>query len=73
MINNADIPKLKDIEIAYNMIKPYIHETPVLEASSLNDLVGANLYFKCENFQKGGAYKARAACYNILCLNEKEK
>lgn len=54
-------------------IKPYIHRTPVLTSRLLNDLSGAELYFKCENFQKMGAYKMRGATNAILLLSDKER
>ena len=43
---------LKDIQSAHNRIAPFIHRTPILTNKSLNELTGAELYFKCENFQK---------------------
>ena len=43
---------LKDIESAHERIRPFIHRTPVLTNASLNKETAANLYFKCENFQK---------------------
>lgn len=66
-------PTFEDIQSAYLLVSPHLHRTPVLQSSSLNLQVGASLYFKCENFQKGGAYKARGACYNILSLNADER
>ena len=54
------IPTASDIEQAHERIKPYIHRTPVMTSSSLDDLAACQLYFKCENFQKVGAFKARA-------------
>ncbi len=58
---------------AHEKIKPYIHRTPVMTSESLNRLAGCSLYFKCENFQKVGAFKARGAMNAILSLSEKEK
>ena len=52
--------KKKIIEV-HQKIKPYIHNTPVLSSKLLNEIVGAKLYFKCENFQKRGAFKMRGA------------
>ncbi|MBD79153.1 MAG: serine dehydratase [Crocinitomicaceae bacterium] len=51
----------KDIELAATRIKPYVHNTPVLSSSQLNSLLDSEVYFKCENFQKVGAFKARGA------------
>ena len=50
-----------DVIAAHERIKPYIHRTPVLTSSYLNELTGAELFFKCENLQKVGAFKARGA------------
>ena len=54
-------------------IKPYIHRTPVLTSHLINEVSGANLYFKCENFQKMGAFKMRGATNAILNLSEEQK
>jgi len=61
------------IEEAYLRIKPYIHHTPVLTCQTLNDRSGAHLYFKCENFQKIGAFKIRGAMNAALSLTESER
>lgn len=58
---------------AYQRIKPFIHKTPVLTSELLNDISGANLFFKCENFQKMGAFKMRGASNAILSLTDKER
>ncbi len=65
-------PELDDIKKAHQLIKPYINKTPVMTCSSLDKLVGAKLYFKCENFQKVGAFKFRGACHVIFSISEKE-
>ena len=54
-------------------IKPYIHRTPVLSSRLLNELSGASLYFKCENFQKMGAFKMRGAAQAILQLSDAQR
>lgn len=54
-------------------IQPYIHRTPVLTSQLFNDISGANLYFKCENFQKMGAFKMRGATNAILSLSEAQR
>ena len=51
----------QDICDAHTRIKPFIHRTPVMSSQLINDVVGGDLFFKCENFQKGGAFKARGA------------
>ncbi|MBO6606836.1 pyridoxal-phosphate dependent enzyme [Psychroserpens sp.] len=63
----------KDLIDCYNRIAPYIHKTPVLTSELVNELVGANLYFKCENFQKTGAYKMRGATNAIMQLSDQER
>ncbi|MBV1863511.1 MAG: pyridoxal-phosphate dependent enzyme [Rhodobacteraceae bacterium] len=64
------IPTLDDMTAARKRIAPYIHRTPVLTSSYLNDLTGAELFFKCENFQKAGAFKVRGACNAVFGLPE---
>ena len=64
---------LKDIDTAYGKISPYIHKTPVLSSQMLNEMTGAELYFKCENFQKMGAFKMRGAMYAILQLSKEQQ
>lgn len=66
------LPTISDIEAAHVLIKPFIHETPVLTSKSINSLLGCNIFFKCENFQKVGAFKFRGATNAVLCLNEDE-
>ncbi|WP_412561617.1 threonine/serine dehydratase [Winogradskyella sp. MIT101101] len=56
-----------------NRIKPFIHQTPVLTSQLLNEKAGCNLFFKCENFQKMGAFKMRGATNAILSLSEDER
>ena len=57
----------------HNRIKPFIHKTPVLTSQLLNEKAGCNLFFKCENFQKMGAFKMRGAANAILSLTEEER
>jgi threonine dehydratase len=64
------IPTFDDVLAAHARIEPYIHRTPVLTSSYLNDLTGAELYFKCENFQKAGAFKVRGACNAVFGLSD---
>ncbi|MCX8508762.1 MAG: pyridoxal-phosphate dependent enzyme [Rhodobacteraceae bacterium] len=64
------IPTFADVEAAHARILPHIHRTPVLTSSFLDDLTGATLYFKCENFQKAGAFKARGASNAVFGLND---
>ena len=62
-----------DLIKCHNRIKPLIHNTPVLKSSSIDELIGARLYFKCDNFQKMGAFKMRGAANAILQLSEDQK
>ena len=61
------------IEQAHERIKPYIHHTPVLSSGSINEMSGCFIYFKCENFQKIGAFKARGAMNAILSLSSEDR
>jgi len=63
---------LKHIRAAAERIGPYAHCTPILTCAGLDNLAGGRLFFKCENFQKAGAFKFRGACNTILSLSEKE-
>ena len=63
---------LQTIREAHARIKPHIHRTPVLSSSILNAQIGGELFFKCENFQKVGAFKARGACNAVLSLTNEE-
>jgi threonine dehydratase len=67
------IPELADIQTAHSRIKPFIHQTPVLSSQQLNIMFGCELFFKCENFQKVGAFKFRGATNAVLSLTAEEK
>ncbi len=67
------LPDLSDIQSAHKRIKPFIHKTPVLTSSQLNRMFDCELYFKCENFQKVGAFKFRGATNAVMSLNDDEK
>jgi len=67
------LPELADIQSAHSRIKPYIHQTPVMSSQQLNKLFDCDLFFKCENFQKVGAFKFRGATNAVLSLNSAEK
>ncbi len=66
------IPTLADMLIAHERIRPYIHRTPVLTSQFLNALTGAELFFKCENLQKAGAFKARGASNAVFGLTDEQ-
>src|SRR5574339_76937 len=65
-------PTLTDIQEAWQRIRPYAHRTPVLTCESLNQKVGAQVYLKCENLQKVGAFKFRGACNAVFALSDEE-
>ncbi|MEO1052929.1 MAG: pyridoxal-phosphate dependent enzyme [Bacteroidota bacterium] len=66
------VPDLPTISEAHDRISPYIHRTPVLTSQSINEIAGCQIYFKCENFQKVGAFKARGALNAIFSLSDGE-
>jgi threonine dehydratase len=74
MNDNSDkpmiIPEFSDVVTAHELIKPYIHHTPVLTSTFMNQLTGAELFFKCENFQKAGAFKVRGASNAVFGLSD---
>lgn len=61
---------LDRIRAAHERIRPHIHRTPVLTSSRLDEASGATLFFKCENFQKIGAFKARGATNAVFSLDD---
>ena len=67
------IPSKDTLAEAAERIKSYIHYTPLVTSENLNSIGGCELYFKCENFQKAGAFKSRGACNSLLQLSDKEK
>ncbi len=66
-------PSLADILDAHSRIRPYIHWTPVMSSSQLNGLFNCELFFKCENFQKVGAFKFRGATNAVLSLSAEDR
>ena len=67
-----NIPQKRDLLVAAERLSPYIHNTPVLNSRMVNELAGCRLFFKCENFQKTGAFKFRGALNTVLSLNDDE-
>lgn len=67
-----NVPTLSDMLIAHERVRPHVHRTPVLTSSFIDRLAGAQLFFKCENFQKAGAFKARGASNAVFELGEEE-
>jgi len=64
------IPTFDDVKTARERVTPYIHKTPVLTSTFMNELTGAELFFKCENFQKAGAFKVRGASNAVFGLSD---
>ena len=66
----ALIPTLTDIRAAAGRIRLHIYRTPILRCTGTGRIVGTQLFFKCENFQKGGAFKIRGATNAVLSLSD---
>jgi threonine dehydratase len=66
-------PSLADIKAAHERIQPFIHRTPLMKSEAINTIAGCEIYFKCENFQKVGAFKARGAANAVVKLSDAEK
>ena len=66
------LPDLGAIRAAHARIALHVHRTPVLTSASIDAEIGARLYFKCENFQKIGAFKPRGACNAVFSLSPEE-
>jgi threonine dehydratase len=66
-------PTLPEIRETHAAIRPLIHHTPLMRCRSINEMAGAELFFKCENFQKVGAFKMRGAASAALRLTEAER
>ena len=67
-----NIPDYEDVVKAHALIGPFIHRTPVFTSQSINRITGGELFFKCENLQKVGAFKFRGACNAVFSLSEEE-
>ena len=65
-------PSLEDLREAHQRIEPFIHRTPVLTSATINRMAGGEIFFKCENFQKAGAFKIRGACNAVFSLSDDE-
>ncbi|UCH85473.1 MAG: pyridoxal-phosphate dependent enzyme [Candidatus Latescibacterota bacterium] len=68
----ATVPTINDIETAAKRIGSYVHRTPVLTSRAINRMCDAALYFKCENFQRVGAFKIRGATNAVFSLRDDE-
>ena len=67
---NSKSVRFVDVQAAANRIRSYVHRTPVLTCEAINKRVGCNIFFKCENFQKSGAFKFRGAINSVAQLSE---
>jgi threonine dehydratase len=68
--NILDLPVYADVAAAHDRIRPHIHRTPILTSETFNAMVGGELFFKCENYQKAGAFKARGASNAVFSLTD---
>lgn len=69
----SSIPSFSDIKRAHQRISQYIYETPVLTSANLDEIAGCHIFFKCENFQKVGAFKMRGASNKIFAYRPEER
>ncbi|MDF2156626.1 pyridoxal-phosphate dependent enzyme [Algoriphagus sp. CAU 1675] len=72
-MNMPHFPTLNDIRFALIRIKPFINRTPIMTSSAINGIAGCEIWFKCENFQKVGAFKARGAANAVMKLPDEDK
>ncbi|MEO9803700.1 MAG: pyridoxal-phosphate dependent enzyme [Reichenbachiella sp.] len=68
-----EIPSLSDIKRAHTRITKYIVRTPIMTSQTINDRIGGEVFFKCENFQKVGAFKMRGASNIIMSYRPEER
>lgn len=66
------LPDYTDVVKAHELIRPLVHRTPVLTSRSINLITSAQLFFKCENLQKVGAFKFRGACNAVFSLSDEQ-
>ena len=71
-ISDLNLPTYQDMLDAHERIKPHINRTQILTSEYLNDLTGAKLFFKCENFQEPGAFKVRGASNAVFGLTDEQ-
>jgi threonine dehydratase len=67
------IPTQKEVKEAVKRVSPHVHHTPVLTSSTIDRMLDASVFFKCENFQRMGAFKFRGASNAILQLSQEER
>lgn len=73
MYDHTSLPTKQDIIEAASRIAPFISKTPVLTSQTFDAIIGASLFFKCENFQKVGAFKFRGATNTVMLIKEDDK
>lgn len=66
------IPDFNDVLDAKLRIEPFIHHTPVFTSKAIDEITGNQLFFKCENFQRAGAFKFRGASNSVFALNDED-
>lgn len=71
-IIDFQIPTKNDIELAAKRIESFIHHTPILSSERINEQLGLDIRFKCENFQKVGAFKSRGAVNAVFSLSDED-
>ena len=71
-ISDLNLPTYQDMLDAHERSKPHINRTQILTSEYLNDLTGAKLFFKCENFQEPGAFKVRGASNAVFGLTDEQ-
>ncbi len=69
----SSLPMLADLQQAWDYLQNRAHPTPVLQSRTLNDSLGCELFFKCENFQRAGAFKYRGAAFAVSRLSDEQK
>jgi len=67
------IPSFEQLQESFNRVRPHVHQTPVLTSTTINRMISASVFFKCENFQRMGAFKMRGAINAILQMTEDER
>ena len=72
-MKNLTLPNYEDVAAAAERIKDFINKTPVLTSRTVNNEFEAEVFFKCENFQRVGAFKFRGAMNALLQFNETQK
>ena len=72
LMTETTLPDFNDVLAARERIAPYIHTTPILTSSFINQLTGSELIFKCENFQKCGVFKVRGATNAVFGLSREQ-